>query len=142
MAAVAIPAPAEAAIDTDLVRLTDNGIDFGDGSFIAGAPIGSGSVEWDIVSGFYTPRLFGTIHLDGVSGRYGRMHICYWDGGGGYIDTRHSRTRRAPDNGHHEWSVDVSPVNLMQITEVHVCTEISDDGVNFDLVDCTTKYLY
>lgn len=140
-ASVAISGPAEAAIPTDLVKLTDNGIDFGDNTFAFGAPLGFGSVECDIVSGYYTPRLIGTLHLDGVSGQYGRMHISYWDGGGGYIDTRHSTTRRAPDNGHHHWSVDLSPVNLMQITEVHVCTEISNDGVNFSQVDCATRYL-
>jgi hypothetical protein len=142
MASVAMHGPADAAIDTDLVRLTGNRIDFGDNTFIAGAPLGSGSVQWDIVGGFYTPRLIGTLHLDGVSGQYGRMHISYWDGGGGYIDTRHGGIVRAPDDHHHHWSVDLSPVNLMQITEVHVCTEISDDGVNFSQVDCTTRYLY
>jgi hypothetical protein len=143
MASVVVAGPAEAAIDTDLVRLTDpSGIDFGDRTFVLGAPIGSGSVQWDIVSGFYTPRLIGTLHLDGVSGQYGRMHISYWDGGGGYIDTRHGGIVRAPDNGHHSWSVDLSPLNLRQITEVRVCTEISSNGVNFSQVDCTTKYLY
>lgn len=88
------------------------------------------------------PRLIGTIHLDNASGKYARMHISYWDGGGGYIDTRHGGSVHATDNSHHEWSVDLSPVTLFQITEVHVCTEISDDGVDFDIVDCTTKYLY
>jgi hypothetical protein len=130
----------EEAIDTDLVRLVDRGIDLGDNSFVLGAPLGSGSVVWSIVGGFYTPRLIGTLHLDGVSGQYGRMHISYW-GGGELIDTRHGGIVRALDNDHHSWSVDLSPLNLMQITEVHVCTEISSDGVIFSLVDCTTKYL-
>jgi hypothetical protein len=141
-AVMAVPRPAEAAIDTDTVKLTDNDIDFGNDTFIAGAPLGSGSVEWDIVSGFYTPRLTGTLHLDGASGQYARMHISYWDGGGGYIDTRHGGIVQAPDNGHHDWSVDLSPLNLAQITEVHVCTEISNNGVNFTQVDCKTRYLY
>ena len=132
----------EADIDTDLVRITDNGIDFGDNTlFIGGAPVGFGSVVWSIVDGFYTPRLIGGFHLAGVSGQYGRMHISYWDGSGEHIDTRHSRTRFAPDNDHYAWPVDVSPVNLRQITEVHVCTEISDDGIDWEQVTCTTKYL-
>jgi hypothetical protein len=141
VASLAIAGRADAAIDTDMVRLTDSRIDFGDNSWVAGAPIGFGSVLWDIVSGFYTPRLIDTLHLDGASGKYARIHVSYWDGGGGYIDTRHGGVR-APDNQHYRWSVDLSPLNLMQLTEAHICTEISDDGVNFSLVDCITKYLY
>lgn len=129
----------EENIDTDLVRLTDNrGIDFGNnGLFVLGAPVGYGSVVWSIVCGFYTPRLIGTLHLDGVSGQYGRMHISYAGG----ETPRHSIIRRAPDNEHHHWPVDLSPLNFGQIIEVLVCTEISHDGVNFSQVDCTTKYL-
>lgn len=130
----------EENIDTDLVRLTDDrGIDFGNDPFVLGAPIGSGSVVWSIVGGFYTPRLIGTLYLDGVSGQYGRMHISYW-GGGELLDIRHGGIVRALDD-HDDWSVDLSPLNPKQITEVHVCTEISYDGDNFSQVDCTTKYL-
>jgi hypothetical protein len=85
-------------------------------------------------------RLIGTLHLDNASGKYARMHISYWDGGGGYLYTRHGGIVHVTDNQHHHWSVDLSPTTLLQITEVHVCTEISDDGVNFSQVDCTTKY--
>jgi hypothetical protein len=69
------------------------------------------------------------------------MHISYWDGGGNHIATRHGGSVQAPSNGHHSWSVDLSPVNLAQITEVHVCTEISSNGVNFTIVDCKTRVL-
>ena len=141
--AVAISAPAEALIDTDSVRLTETDIDFGGSLFGAGVPVGSGSVEWDIIDGFYTPRLVGTIHLDNASGKYARMHISYWSGGDELIDIRHSRTRQAPNNNHHSWPVDVSPQTLMQITEVHVCLEISNNGVDFTQPDCTNAiYLY
>jgi hypothetical protein len=141
-ATVATTGPAEASIDTDAVRLTDSDVDFGGSLFVLGAPAGFGSVEWDIVSGFYTPRLVGTLHLDGAAGKYGRMHISYWDGGGAHIGTAHSITRYAATNSHYSWSVNLSPANLMQITEVHVCTEISSNGTSFSQVDCTTKYLY
>jgi hypothetical protein len=141
LALVAAPRPAAAAIDTDFVKLTDTDVDFGDNTFVLGAPIGSGRVEWDIVSGFYTPRVTGTLHLDGASGQYARMHISYWDGGGSHIATRHGGIVQAPNNSHHAWSVDLSPVTLAQITEVHVCTEISNNGVNFSIVDCKTRYL-
>jgi hypothetical protein len=143
VASVAVPGSAEAVIDTDSVRLTDDKVDFGGSLFAAGVPVGSGSVQWDIVSGFYTPRLLGTLHLNNASGKYARMHISYWDGAGDLIDIRHGGTVRAPDNDHHDWSVDLSPINLRQITEVHVCTEISDNGVTFSQPDCTNAiYLY
>jgi hypothetical protein len=142
VAAVGFPGRAEAAIDTDPVTLTDRGIDFGAYTFVAGVPVGSGSVEWDIVSGFYTPRVTGYLHLNNVSGDYARMHVSYWDGGGSLIATRHGGTVQAPGNGHYRWSVDLSPATLAQITEVHVCTEIGSNGVNFTLQSCETEYLY
>jgi hypothetical protein len=127
-------------LGTDIIKLTDSGIDFGDNTWLFGAPIGFGSVEWAIVDGFYTPRLIGTLHLDGVSGKFGRMHISYWSGGE-LIDIRHGQTRHATDDGHWHWPVDISPANPAQITEVHVCTEISDDGVDFGTVNCKTRLI-
>ena len=138
---VVVPGTADAALDTDSVRLIDGDVDFGNNTFVLGAPLGSGSVVWDVVAGYYTPRLIGTIHLDGAAGKYARMHISYWDGGGAYMYTRHGGTVHASDNLHHHWSVDLSPSPLMQITEAHVCTEISTDNVHFDTVDCVTEYL-
>jgi hypothetical protein len=129
-------------VETDLLKITDPGIDFGDTNWVGliGEPFGPGSVVWDIDGGFYTPRLVGTLHLNGVSGQYGRMHVSYWSSGT-RTETRHSTSRRAPDDGHYEWAVNVSPLIDMQITEVHVCTEISDNGVDFESVSCKTRYL-
>lgn len=98
-------------------------------------------MTWSIVDGFYTPRLTGTLHMEDASGQFARMHISYWDGGGGYIATRHGGTVQASGNGHQSWSVDLSPVTLMQIVEAHVCTELSDDGVDFPQVACETYIL-
>src|SRR5262245_17841599 len=122
IAALVLPARADALVDLDLVRLTDNQVDFGDDTWTGSAPLGYGSVQWDIVDGFYTPRLIGTLHLKDAKGMYARMHISYWDGGGNYIATRHGGIVHATDNDHHHWSVDLSPLDLKQITEVHVCT--------------------
>ncbi len=124
----------------DLVKLTDEHIDFGDNTFLLGAPVGVGSVGWSILCGFYTPRLIGTLHLDGDAGQYGRMHISFW-AAGHLVETRHSTTRYAPDKRHYHWSVDLAPVNPSQITEVHVCTETSDNGINFGTVSCKTRFL-
>jgi hypothetical protein len=130
-------------VETDLLKITDPGIDFGDSNWVGliGEPFGPGSVEWDVDGGFYTPRLVGTLHLDGVSGQYGRMHVSYW-AGGTHIETRHSTSRRAPDdNGHQEWAVDLPPLVDWQLDEVHVCTELSDNNVDFEIVQCKTRYL-
>jgi len=37
--------------------------------------------------------------------------------------------------------VNLSPSGGEQIVEVRVCTEISDDGVDFDAVTCKTRQL-
>jgi hypothetical protein len=127
----------------DIIKLTSDGIDFGDTywSGVLGDPFGSGSVQWSVPNcDFYTATVVGTIHLDGVSGKFGRMHVSYW-WDDERVDTRHSSALHAPDNHHVERSVVMSPFIGTNVDEVHVCTEISDDGVDFDTVDCKTRYL-
>ena len=138
---VSISGVASATIDTDSVRLTDYQVSFG-GS--VSAVRRSGPATWNGTSSTVsTPRLVGTLHMDHASGKYARMHISYWSGGDELIDIRHGGTVHVTDNDHHAWSVDLLPINLFQITEVHVCTEISTDGVNFSQPDCSNViYLY
>ena len=40
--------------------ITDPGIDFGDNTYLISAPIGWGSVEWNVTNGYYTPTLSAT----------------------------------------------------------------------------------
>ena len=142
---IAVPGRADAALDTDSVRLLDNEVDFGGSVWdpIFDNPVGGGTLTWDVVDGFYTPRLVGTLHLHDASGKYARMHVSYWGGGGDLIETRHGGIVHVAngDNGHHHWSVDLSPLNQSQIVEAHVCTEISSDGVDFSQVDCQEEIL-
>ena len=127
----------------DIIKLTGKGVDFGDAFWppVGGAPVGPGSVTWSVPDcDYYTARVVGTLHLDGVSGKYARMHVSYlW--GGELVAIRHGGTVRAPDNGHEDWSVDLAPFIGANVDEVLVCTEISDDGIDFDTVDCKTRYL-
>jgi hypothetical protein len=127
----------------DPVKLTDPEIDFGDSVWVGvfNDPLGTGSVNWSIDSGYYTPTLVGTLHLNNARHKWGRMHIDYYDGAGGYIDTEHSVAHEAPDGSHHQWSVNLKPSPLRQIVQVHVCTEISDDGTHWSQVDCTGRLL-
>ena len=126
--------------DLDAIKLTGNQVKFGNGTWdpVFTAPAGWGSVYWSIVDGFYTPRLTGYIHLNNASGKYGRMHLSYYYPNGVFLYARHGGSVYAPDGKHHHWSVDLSPLNPEHITEVKVCTEISDDGVNFSQVACKT----
>ncbi len=118
--------------DTDLIKLTDAKIDFGDNIFLFDVPIGFGSVQWSVFNGFYTPRLIGTLHLKNASGKYARMHMGY----NGTSD--HTDIVYAPDDKHHSWPINHIPDPLSQITRVTICTEISDNGTVFTKVDCKT----
>ena len=133
--------PAHAVLDTDSVRVTGDKVDFGGSVWGIHSPVGSGTMTWSVVNGFYTPRLTGTLHMEDASGDFARMHISYWDGGGNHISTRHGGIVQAPDNSHEDWSVDLSPINLSQIVEAHVCTEFSENGVDFPQVSCETYIL-
>ncbi|HEX5100340.1 MAG TPA: hypothetical protein VFV94_12610 [Polyangiaceae bacterium] len=128
-------------LDTDYPELTGPNIDFGGSVWAFGTPVGPGTLTWRVVDGFYTPRLVGTMHLDNASGMYARMHVSHWDGGGNLISTEHSGTKRASGMGHQSWSIDLTPLTLRQIVEVHVCTELSNDGVSFWQDACKTYLL-
>jgi hypothetical protein len=128
-------------LDTDSVKVTGDKIDFGGSLWDGNSPFGGGTMTWSIVDGFYTPRLTGTLHLEDAAGKFARMHISYWDGGGGLISTRHGGIVEPAGNSHESWSVDLSPINLRQIVEAHVCTELSDDGVDFPQIACETYIL-
>jgi hypothetical protein len=139
-ATLAAAGPAHAFFP-DPVRLTDSQVDFGDSTFVLGAPIGPGSVTWSVVGGFYTPRLVGTLHLDNADDVYARMHLDYYDGAGGYLYTQHGGTVQASGMGHQSWSVNISPSTPLQIVRVRVCTETSTDGVNFSQQGCTGQLI-
>jgi hypothetical protein len=125
-------------LGTDGLKILDSGIDFGDDNWFAGAPLGWASVEWSVDCGFYSADVVGTLRLE--DGRRGRVHVDFINADG-VEETKHSRTRTAPANGHESWSVNLSPSGGEHIVEVQVCTEISNDGVHFDAVTCKTKQL-
>jgi hypothetical protein len=129
-------------LDTDYPELTGSQIDFGGSVWLLGTPVGPGTMTWRVVDGYYTPRLVGTMHLDNADGMYARMHVSHWDGGGNLISTEHSGTKHVSGNGHQTWSIDMTPLNLSQIVEAHVCTELSNDGVTFWQDACKSYLLY
>ena len=129
-------------IGTDLVKLTDPGIDFGDRFWVGllDDPAGPASVRWTVDCGFYSARVQGTLHLDESAGRSGRVGVSFRSYGE-EVDFRFSPLRRAPDTGHDQWSVDISPtVDGVHITDVQVCTYWSDGAVSTS-ADCKIRYL-
>ena len=64
----------------------------------------------------------GTLHLDGVDGHSGRIHVEF--SGGGETVTKHSAIRTANGNGHVEWPVNLYSPSDMNVWEVRVCTEL------------------
>ena len=131
---------ADGPTGTDIIKLTGEGIDFGDNTWSGSGPIGVGSVQWAVTCGFYSARVVGTLHLDGVSAGFGRMHVGYFNAGT-EVDTRHGGIVRAPDADHQPFSVDISSPAGEHVTEVQVCIEISNNGVDFDAVTCKTRQL-
>ena len=81
----------------------------------------------------------GTLHLDGVDGHSGRIHVEF--SSGGETVTKHSAIRTANGNGHVEWPVNLYSPSDMHVFEVKVCTELRDDsdpGDDFDTASCRT----
>jgi hypothetical protein len=127
---------------TDAFKILDPGIDFGDTNWLGNAPLGWASVQWYVPDcDFMNADVIGTLHLDGVDGHSGRIHVEFSSGSGGETVTKHSAIRTANSNGHHEWPVNLYSPSDMHVFEVKVCTELRDDsdpGDDFDTVSCKT----
>jgi hypothetical protein len=130
-------------IGTDIVKLTGPGVDFGDRFWVwfLDDPAGPGSVRWTVECGFFSARVQGTLHLDESSGLYGQVGVSFRSYGE-EVEARYSPAYRATSNGHHQWSVDLSPtVDGVHITDVVICTYRSVDAVVFTGADCKTRFL-
>lgn len=104
----------------DKVKITEDGVDFGDSVFVLSAPTGSGLVTWGLDDGAVTPRLTGTLHLNNSSGACARMNLRYLSEGGTFLAERAGGTVCAPDNGHHEFTVDLDPYESNKIGKVTI----------------------
>ena len=125
------------ADDWDHPLITNQGIDFGDGSFIFGAPVGTGLLIWTSGNGVVNHFLYGTLHLNNVAQQWGRMHVGWFDPAGNLLEIHHSPSHKAIDNAHHEWYVDFPAAQgRSDLSEVEICTELSGDNVTFDRIGC------
>jgi hypothetical protein len=116
-------------LSTDKVRLTADGVDFGDDWFVGSATTGSGTMDWEEGEGMnLTPHLRGYLHLNNVAGLCARVSLRYYDESDGLFATRYGGPACAPDNSHAVWYVDLAPYTSDRIDSVTVAlqTERSD----------------
>jgi hypothetical protein len=80
-------------VDTsdDKVKITEDGVDFGDLSFELGAPLGHGDMSWELDGAQVAPRLLGGLHLNNSSGVCARINLRYYTQAGSFL------TKRADD---------------------------------------------
>jgi hypothetical protein len=122
VAAASIAGTAQAAvIDTDAARITAAKYDFGGSAYAAGAPTGSGDLEFEFSGGKVRPRLTGTLHLNDADGTCARMQLRYFDKQGAeLVDPKRGGTKCETDDQHHSYDVDLDPYSDDSIESVEV----------------------
>ncbi len=101
-------------IDTP-IKITGDGFDFGGKTFAFGAPTQAGRIAWTWSEGRLTPRLTGTLHLNNVAGACARLRLEYTSNQLDEMAVEFGGKVCAPDNGHHAWDVDLSPLSDARI---------------------------
>jgi hypothetical protein len=105
---------------SDSVKITEDGVDFGDDNFLLSGPTGSGAVSWGLDDGAVKPHLTGTLHLNNSNGACARMNIRYLAENGAFLTERAGGTVCASDNGHHEFTVDLDPYESNKVGKVTI----------------------
>jgi hypothetical protein len=124
LAAATFAGSAQAAvIDTDSVKLTSTGYDFGSSGWALGAPTGSGEIHFHHEGGQIRPHLLGTIHLNDADGTCGRMRLEYFNAAGALLSTSYGGEVCVTDDQHHSWSVDLDPYSDNSIESVRVSVQ-------------------
>jgi hypothetical protein len=147
LALVSVVATPAYASPRDDVKITDPEIDFGGLLYAFGAPVGSGSLNWNYQTDpsgndWYWPELDGTLHLEDANGECGRVHLTVWIGSH-LASVEHSSALCASDNTHHHMHINLPtgyPIN--EPTEAHICTEIGPHVAGpWTMMTCQTEYL-
>jgi hypothetical protein len=125
---------------TDKIKMTSDGVDFGDEYWGIGAPTGSGTVEWEQGEGMnLTPHIHGTLYLNNVAGLCARLDIEY-DADGAVLTHKQSGRACAPDNGRYAATIDTAPYTSDRIVDVLVTLQTqSADGSWHDVPDYYAK---
>ena len=138
---LAVPGRADAYEDIDTVKLTSRQIDFGSDDWVGllSEPWGSARIYWDVVDGFSTPKIVGWLHLNNAAYQYARIYLTFYDGAGNYVSQMYSDTEYVWNNDHHSFGMDLRPYPDRQIVSLRVCTELSDDGQDFEVINCKIR---
>ena len=120
-----------AVIDNDPVQLLSNKFDFGDNTFVAGAPTGSGNLAWDYSGGLVSPQLTGTLHLRNAAGLCGRMRVEQYDRAGVLLNTTLGGAVCAANNAHQAFAVNLNPVGNALTDSVLVSIERTSAAVGW-----------
>jgi hypothetical protein len=104
----------------DTFTVQRQGIDIGGSGFAGGAPASPAVVSWPIDEGLVTPEFEARLHLDNSVGVCGRINVRFLTENGGYLDSRASDRRCAPDNNHHSWPAEIPPFTSGLIGKVEV----------------------
>ena len=109
-------------VDTtdDKVKITADGVDFGDLQFDLGAPLGHGNMSWDLDGAVVAPHLSGGLHLNNSSGVCARINLRYYTAAGTFLTKRADEEFCADDNGHTFRIIDISPHASNKIAKVKV----------------------
>lgn len=79
----------------DPIRIETVGYDFGDGGLdSSNAPVGCGTVSWDLGNGTITPRLTGTLYAKNGIGTEIRMRLRHFDVDGTLLQTTNGSTKQ------------------------------------------------
>jgi len=122
------------------VKITESGFDFGGEKFLAGAPSGSGSIDWFLVDGQLTPSLSGHLHLNDVRELCARMRMDYYTGDI-FLTTKYGGQVCAQDDKHHEWDVFLADYASSKIDKVKVSIEKLTATKNWTIVGSDTLKL-
>jgi hypothetical protein len=117
-------------LSSDSVRITEDGVDFGNDLWGIPSPTGSATIDWNQGEGMdITPHLRGTLFLNNVAGLCARIHIMYGDESNNFFHDEYSGRACAPDNSLYGATIDMAPFTSDQIAFVDVYLETqSSDG--------------
>lgn len=104
----------------DIVRITADGVDFGDRDFVFGAPPNGGWLDWGLAGAVARPSLTGYLHLNNSSGVCARVNLRYLSESGGFLKAKPGGSVCAADNGHQIAHVDLAPYESNKIGKVKV----------------------
>jgi len=127
-------------LEQDTVKLSSDGIDFGDGNWGVDGPLGSATVDWQQGEGMIlTPRIRGYLYLNNVAGLCARIDMIY-QSHSATLDEEHSGRACAPDNSRYAATIDTAPFTSDQIYDVIIKLQTqSSDGSWHDVPDYYAK---